>query len=326
MKNKVQLIAYADRFGGSTLADLHALLTGPLTGVFGGVHVLPFFLPIDGADAGFDPIDHMAVDPRLGKWDDVSALARDFDVMGDVIVNHMSTQSPQFQDYNSHGDASRYRDLFLKAEDVFPEGPQPADLAAIYRPRPGPPFTDLRLSSGRHHQFWTTFTPQQVDINVETAEGAAYLGEILARFRASGIAAIRLDAVGYAIKRAGTSCFLIPETITFLTALIANARHMGFEVLVEIHAHYLRQIEIARLADRVYDFALPPLLLHAFAFKRAKYLHEWIAIRPENAVTVLDTHDGIGIIDIGADADHSGLVPPSDLRELVEIIHQRSRD
>ena len=75
MKNRVQLIAYVNRLGG-TFAGLRELLAGPLSGLFGGVHLLPFFERIDGADAGFDPIDHTRVDARLGTWDDVAALAR----------------------------------------------------------------------------------------------------------------------------------------------------------------------------------------------------------------------------------------------------------
>ena len=86
MRSKVELIAYADRFGGD-LAGLHALLNGSLQGLFGGVHLLPFYRPFDGADAGFDPEDHTEVDARLGSWADVSALSADYDVMADMIVN-----------------------------------------------------------------------------------------------------------------------------------------------------------------------------------------------------------------------------------------------
>jgi sucrose phosphorylase len=100
------------------------------------------------------------------------------------------------------------------------------------------------------------------------------------------------------------------------------------EVLVEIHSYYRKQIEIAARVDWVYDFALPPLLLHALEFKTALRLKEWIRIRPNNALTVLDTHDGIGIVDIGADpADRSGrpgLVPEAELDALVEAIHRNS--
>src|SRR4029079_19004789 len=83
MKNQVQLITYVDRLAG-TLPDLQELLLrGPLRGLFGAVHLLPFFHPIDGADAGFDPIDHTAVDSRLGNWKDVRALGTGIDIMAD---------------------------------------------------------------------------------------------------------------------------------------------------------------------------------------------------------------------------------------------------
>ena len=55
-------------------------------------------------------------------------------------------------------------------------------------------------------------------------------------------------------------------------------------------------------------------------------LARWLAISPRNAVTVLDTHDGIGVIDVGADAGgNPGLLEPSQIDRLVETIHERSR-
>jgi sucrose phosphorylase len=139
---------------------------------------------------------------------------------------------------------------------------------------------------------------------------------------------IRLDAVGYAIKKPGTSCFMLPETFEFIDEFAARARQLGLEVLVEIHSYYRHQIEIAKRVDWVYDFALPALVLHAIFFGTACPLNRWIRLRPTNALTVLDTHDGIGIIDIGSDANNRiecpGLVPDEDLDLLVEQIHQRS--
>ena len=328
MRNQVQLIAYVDRCGG-TFAGLQQLLTGPLAGLFGGIHVLPFFHPIDGSDAGFDPIDHTQVDARLGDWQSVKSLASEMDVMADVIVNHISSQSPQFLDYSARGADSPYEGMFLTREAVFPQGASEQDLKQIYRPRPGLPFTEVFLQNGERRVLWTTFTPQQIDIDVRHPQGEAYLGRILQCLAENDIRMVRLDAVGYAIKTPGTSSFMTPRTFEFIDAFASRARALGIEVLVEVHSYYRKQIEIAQRVDWVYDFALPPLLLHAFAAGTAQRLKEWVAVRPRNAVTVLDTHDGIGVVDIGADpadrAGRPGLVPPAEIDQLVESIHHNSR-
>ena len=325
MKNQVQLITYVDRLAGGGLRDLDSLLTGRLAGVFGGVHLLPFFDPIDGADAGFDPNDHTQVDARLGTWDDIRNLGTSVELVADLIVNHVSSRSPQFEDFSLHGSRSRYAGMFLTYDRVFPHGATEADLTAIYRPRPALPFTMTTLASGEKRLLWTTFTPQQVDIDVRDPIADAYLDSILRRFSTAGIRMIRLDAVGYAIKKAGTSSFMIPETFAFIAELTDKARTLGMEVLVEIHSHYLKQIEIAKQVDWVYDFALPPLVLHALYANDVAPLARWLAISPRNAVTVLDTHDGIGVIDVGADASGTpGLLAPEAIDRLVEGIHARS--
>jgi sucrose phosphorylase len=326
MRNAVQLICYVDRLGG-TLRGLRKLLAGPLEGLFGGAHLLPFFPPIDGADAGFDPIDHTQVDERLGSWDDVKALAEDLELMADVIVNHISSRSPQFLDYSARAAKSSYAGLFLTFDSVFPQGASEQQLLAIYRPRPGLPFTTMTLLDGTRRILWTTFTSEQVDIDVAHPEGRRYLDTILATLAANGVRLIRLDAVGYAVKRAGTSCFMMPETFEFIRELCARARALGLQVVVEIHSHHQLQIDIARQVDWVYDFALPPLLLHAFFAGTAVHLKHWIDIRPVNALTVLDTHDGIGVIDVGAEGGkdgRAGLIPESGIEGLVQRIHENS--
>jgi len=318
MKNQVQLIAYVDRLSGGGLRDLQALLEGPLAGLFGGIHLLPFFWPIDGADAGFDPIDHTKVDPQLGSWDDVRTLAKRTELMADLIVNHISTRSPQFTDFQKRGQASAFAFMFLTFARVFPNGAKEAELLKLYRPRPGLPFTKIRLDDGSEQLLWTTFTSDQIDIDVCSAQGKRYLDQILNQFRAVGIRSIRLDAAGYAIKKAGTSCFMISETFDFIGKISERARSLGIEVLVEIHSHYLEQIEIAKRVDRVYDFALPPLVLHTLYTRNGHALKRWLEMSPRNAVTVLDTHDGIGVRDV------AGLLPPTDIERLVEVIHERS--
>ena len=325
-RNAVQLITYADRLAGD-IDGLTALMAStPWSGAFGGVHVLPFFTPYDGADAGFDPTDHTSVDPRLGTWGSIGALARQGDVMVDIIVNHVSSSAAPFLDWCAKGDESPYAGMFLTMSSVFPGGATEAELATVYRPRPGLPFSPYRVC-GKQRYVWTTFTPQQIDIDVSHPAARSYLDAILEAVAQAGVTMVRLDAVGYAIKTAGTTCFMTDATFEFIAEFTAKARAKGVEVLVEVHSYFERQIAIGAAADRVYDFALPPLVLHALGTGDGAPLARWMDIRPLNAMTVLDTHDGIGVIDVGADQtamDRPGLLTPTQLDALVKQIHENS--
>lgn len=322
MRNGVQLITYADRFGGGDLSTVQELLTGPLDGVFTGVHLLPFYRPFDRADAGFDPIDHKSVDPRLGNWESIRSIARTHDVVADLIVNHMSDESPEFVDFRTRGDSSEHAGMFLEFRTVFPEGATEDELLAIYRPRPGLPFTRFTLGDRSKRLMWTTFTSHQVDLDVGHPAARGYLYEILERLSRAGTALIRLDAIGYVIKQAGTSCFMTPATFEFIHELAEGVRARGMEALLEIHSHYSDQLRVAEAVDRVYDFALPPLILHSLRAGSASALRRWLGMSPRNAVTVLDTHDGIGVIDVGPSGERPGLLSSQEIDDLVEGIHQ----
>jgi sucrose phosphorylase len=317
-----QLIAYADRLGGS-LPALTDLLRGPLAGAFGGVHVLPFYVPFDGADAGFDPVDHGAVDPRLGRWEHIAEIARTHTVMADVIVNHISVHSAQVRDVIAHGRRSPWAPMVLTYDAVFPDGASETDLAAIYRPRPGLPFTKMGLG-GEPRLLWTTFTPQQIDLNVRHELGRDYLTGLVDRLTGHGVGMLRLDAAGYVGKSAGTDCFLTEDSLAFLRVLRAHAHERGASVLLEIHGHWQQQLEIATEADWVYDFALPPLVLHALLARDLDPLARWLAVRPRNVVSVLDTHDGIGVVDVGTNdlrPGAPGLLSDAQIDALVEQVH-----
>jgi sucrose phosphorylase len=321
-RNEPQLITYVDRLAGD-LKGLDRVLRNQLRGAFGGVHLLPFFYPVDGADAGFDPIDHTQVDPRLGDWSDVGGIGAGFDLMADLIVNHVSSRSPQFLDWEARGDASPCAGMFLTFDAVYPDGASDDELAGIYRPRPGLPFTTRRIA-GVDRQVWTTFTADQIDIDVDHPAAWAYLLSVLDRFGEAGVDVVRLDAVGYAVKKPGTSSFMIPETFAFIERLGGESHQRGMRMLVEIHSHYRTQIAIASKVDLVYDFALPPLVLHALHTADAAPLEHWLAIRPSNCVTVLDTHDGIGVVDVAPQGELPGLLEPAAVDQLVESIHDAS--
>ncbi|HSJ55893.1 MAG TPA: alpha-amylase family glycosyl hydrolase, partial [Anaerolineae bacterium] len=209
-KNQVQLITYADSLGGD-LRALHGVLRGPLAGLFGGVHILPFF-PSSG-DRGFSPIVYDRVDPAFGDWDDVRRIAAEYDVVTDVMVNHISRHSPPFLDFLKKGRRSEHAELFLRPDKVWPGGEvPPEELARIYLRKPEHPFSDVPIEeTGGSERVWTTFAWQsgwhQVDLDVNSEATRVYLRDTLRFLAEQGIRVVRLDAVGYVTKRAGTSCF-----------------------------------------------------------------------------------------------------------------------
>ncbi|MDQ0727936.1 alpha-amylase family glycosyl hydrolase [Microbacterium sp. W4I20] len=315
----VSLLTYADRLAGD-LPGLEVLLADELS-AFTGVHVLPFYTPFDGDDTGFDPTDHTAVDPRLGSWGDVARLGAAREVTADLIVNHVSSGSAEFRDWLAHGSASAHDGMFLTFDRVFPQGASEADITRFYRPRPGLPFTPYRAADGTRRLVWTTFMPSQVDIDITHPRGLGYLERLTDTLAAGGVRTVRLDAVGYAVKTPGSDSFMTPQTLEFVAQAAELIRSRGMRVLVEVHAHYSQQLAIAPLVDLVYDFALSPLLLHAFATGRVDRLASWLEIRPRNAITVLDTHDGIGVIDAGPSGDLPGLLSHDDMAEIFRHAH-----
>jgi sucrose phosphorylase len=244
--------------------------------------------------------------------------------MADLIVNHMSAQSKEFKDVLENGKESPYWDLFLTKDKVFPNGLSATQKEKIYRPRPGSCFTNFSLPNNESADFWTTFTDNQIDIDITSELGKDYLLRILKTFSENNIKSIRLDAAGYALKKAGTSCFMLDETFEFIDELSSIANKLGIETLVEIHSYYQTQIEIAKRVDRVYDFALPPLVLHSIFSQNFTALAKWLHISPRNCITVLDTHDGIGIIDVGPMNGKAGLLDDVEIDNLVETIHINS--
>ena len=168
---------------------------------------------------------------------------------------------------------------------------------------------------------------RQVDLDVRTPQFWDYLTGIIDTLTGHGVSMLRLDAVGYTGKQAGTDCFMTPQSSALVERISRYARERGAEVLLEVHGHHELQVEIARTVDHVYDFALPPLLLHALVQGDPAPLVRWLGIRPRNAINVLDTHDGIGIIDVGpSDAvpPRPGLLEDDQIDALVTAIHANS--
>lgn len=298
MRLRPQLITYPDSLGGN-LSTLRRLLDGRLGGLFAGVHILPPF-PSSG-DRGFAPITYERIDAAFGSWADIQRIGRDLDVALDLIVNHVSRRSPEFADFERRGRASPHADLFLTLDKLWPGGePRPVDVDLVHRRRPVPWSTFRIAATGEVERVWTTFgrddPSEQIDLDVRSTAARDLLAAQLERFARHGVRLVRLDAVGYVGKRAGTSCFMVePEVGDFLVWARSAAEPLGLELLTEVHAPRPLQHRLATTGCWVYDFVLPGLVLHAFRSGDAARLAEHLATSPDRQVTTLDSHDGIPV-------------------------------
>jgi sucrose phosphorylase len=301
VKNKIQLITYPDSLGGS-LVSLNDLLTGSMSGIFeGGVHILPPF-PSTG-DRGFAPITYRQIEPRFGSWEDIKTIGEHHAVMVDIMVNHISRYSSYFQDFLQHGRQSQYADMFITLDKVWPDGSPPEeDVSIIFKRKPEHPFLDVEIeTTGETERIWASFGPradhsEQIDLDVHSPLTRQFFTDLFQFLKEQNIHMIRLDAIGYVIKKAGTSCFMVePEIYQFMEWIEGTARDAGIELLPEVHAHYATQFRLAEQGYRVYDFVLPMLILHTLETRDAEKLVSHLHRCPRKQISMLDCHDGIPV-------------------------------
>ena len=296
VENKIMLITYSDTMG-ENLSALNDVLARYFDGVFGGVHVLPFF-PSSG-DRGFAVIHYDIVDPVFGTWEDIDRLGERYYLMADFMLNHVSIRCAEFQDYLQKGDNSPYKDMFIDWNKFWPNGePTEAELDVMYRRKEKGPFFSFTRVDGKTVNLWNTFFQEQVDIDPYSAATQDYYRRNLGLL-AKHVPLIRFDAFAYASKKPGTSCFFVePEIWDVLETGMQPLRESGTEMLPEIHENYTIQLKMAEKGYWVYDFALPMLLLHGLMSGRTDRLIHWLNICPRKQFTTLDTHDGIGVVDV----------------------------
>jgi sucrose phosphorylase len=322
VRNQVHLITYPDSLGG-TLATLNDLLGTRFRGLFpGGVHILPPF-PSSG-DRGFAPLTYDEIEPAFGTWDDVRRVSERAPVMLDLMVNHMSRQSAAVQDFLAKGRHSAYSDLFLTPDKVWRGGtPPPAELRKLFLRRESP-FSRYRLGdTGEEVQLWTTFGKQdpseQVDLDWRSPAYRRFVTDALDALRSRGIGLLRLDAVGYVVKKAGTSCFFVePEIWEYLAWLRGLADARGIEILPEVHAQPGIQESLSARGYWIYDFVLPYRILEALVIGDPTALRQHLAGRPARQFTLLDCHDGIPV-----KPDLDGLYDAARVRRVTDVCRER---
>ena len=322
VKNQVQLITYPDSLGGN-LKVLNDVLHKHFYDIFrGGIHILPPF-PSSG-DRGFAPLTYLEIEPSFGTWADIRQIGEHFDVLLDLMVNHISRQSEFFQDFLKNGRESKYADLFITLDKIWPDGkPNPDDIEKMFLRRVVPYSTYMIERTGKQETVWTTFgkedPSEQIDMDMNSPIAKQLLHDFLVNFSKNKVKIVRLDAVGYVIKKLGTSCFWVePQVYEFINWATDLANSLGIELLPEVHAHFATQYKLSANGNWIYDFILPYSVLDTLINKSSLRLREYLKVRPHKQFTMLDCHDGVPV-----KPDMDDLVTSDEARKLVDVCLER---
>lgn len=292
------LIAYGDMLadpgsGVTPLARLGNFLERRVPGLFSYVHILPFF-PYS-SDDGFSVMDYRVVDPALGSWDDVTRLGAGRSLAFDLVLNHASAKSAWFAGFLAGKEP--WRRFFITR-------PVDYDSGTVLRPRTHPLITPVRLDDGSTVGVWTTFSADQVDLNFAEPVVLSEFVDILLEYAVRGAGLVRLDAIAYLWKRDGTSCAHLQETHAAVKLLRAVVDHLGVDLVILTETNVPHEENMSYFGDgdeahMVYNFSLPPLVLHAFVTGDVSCLSDWArALKVPDGGTMLNflaSHDGVGV-------------------------------
>ncbi|MEP1496886.1 alpha-amylase family glycosyl hydrolase, partial [Pseudophaeobacter sp.] len=272
---------------------MHDFLLRRMKGLVNGVHILPFF-PFT-SDDGFAVSDFRAVNPQLGDWPDINRISEDFHLMSDLVLNHVSSQGAWF---------NSYRQGQPPFDGFFFEASPKDDLSSVVRPRTTPLLQEVETVDGPRH-VWCTFSHDQIDLDFRNPEVLLEFLRIIRLHVDNGVRIIRLDAVAFLWKEVGTSSIHLPQThaIVQLMRLLCDYAVETIILLTETNvpkAENLSYFGNRNEAHAIYNFPLPPLILHAVMSGSAQYLRRWQSGMPPAQLgcaylNFTASHDGIGM-------------------------------
>ena len=308
------LITYGNSLedGEAPLQVLHRFLKTRLQKSVSSVHILPFF-PYS-SDDGFAVIDYNQVDPELGNWEHIEAIASDYRLMSDLVVNHCSSESEWFRNYREGRDPGR---------DYFIEASPEEDLSEVVRPRNSPLLTEVDTVDGKRH-VWCTFSPDQVDVNFGNPEMLKEFVRIIRNYLDHGVNIFRMDAVAFLWKKLGTPCIHLQETHEIIKLFRTLIEHHTPNAIIITETNVPNRENLtyfgnANEAHLIYNFSLPPLLIYTLVTGDCRHLKTWMMSMPPSRygttyLNFIASHDGIGLRPL------DGLVEDDERQKLVDLI------
>ena len=314
----IVLITYSDSIkkkGEKTLQTLHRFIVKNLKKCISCVHILPFF-PYS-SDDGFSVIDYKKVDPALGDWKEIHELGHDTDLMFDLVVNHISQHSQWFQNFKKG--IKPGKSFFIT------ENPD-TDLSDVVRPRTSPLLTAVETNEGIKH-VWTTFSADQIDLDFSHPDLFIEMLDVLFFYIANGARIIRMDAIAFLWKEVGTSCLHLPQTHEMVKLFRDVAEYVDPRTIILTETNVPNKENLSYFGDNdethmVYQFSLPPLLLHALYTGNSAYLMKWATTIPDlppgnTFFNFTASHDGIGVRPL------EGLLPRKEFDMILDAMQQQ---
>jgi len=314
-ESDVTLITYADSIleeDEIPLASLHHFLDSYVKGHLNSIHILPFFPYC--SDDGFAVMDYYKVNESVGDWSHIQAIASDYRLMADLVINHCSSNSEWFKNFIK-GEG--------KGHDFFYTAPADASIEQVVRPRTSPLLRETETKKGIQH-VWCTFSHDQVDVDFRNTLVLKEFVQIIRHYLDQGVRIFRLDAVAFLWKKLATSCLNLPEThevVRLLRTLIEHAQPDAI-IITETNIPNRENLSYfgnANEAHSIYNFSLPPLLLNTLVTGNCRYLKQWLMSMPpaQTGTTYFNfiaSHDGIGL------RPAEGLLNESEIASLISTM------
>jgi sucrose phosphorylase len=312
----VILITYGDqvtKHHEPSLEILYGFLNRHLEGVVNSVHILPFYP--SSSDGGFSVVNYSRVDPRMGSWREIDAISGKYRLMVDGVINHVSQFSDWFKAYLA-GD-TYFKDFFIEVEPC-------SELGMVVRPRTSPLSSEFTDNDGRIHNIWTTFSKDQVDLNYKNHRVLRNVLDALLYYVEKGATLIRLDAIAFVWKELGTECVHLPQTHELIQLMREVIHEVAPEVIIITETNVPHHENVSYFgsgddeAQMVYNFALPPLLIHSIHKEETTAFTRWAQSLelPSDKVCFFNftaSHDGIGLRAV------KGILSDDEIQELVDL-------
>jgi len=313
----VILITYADQIVTADeppLQTLERFLQKYLKEIINTVHILPFY-PYS-SDDGFSVIDYKDVSPRMGSWDDIERLSKNFRLMFDGVINHISQYSYWFKAYLQND--PNFKEFFI---EVNPK----VDLSKVVRPRALPLIHEYKDKDDKSRYIWTTFSKDQVDLNYANYKVMVAVLDVLLFYVQNGAKLIRLDAIAFLWKEIGSSCIHLPQTHEAIQLMRDVIHKIAPEVIIITETNVPHKENISYFgsgddeAQMVYNFALPPLAAHTLLSSDTSKLKSWVdsLVLPSDKVCFFNfiaSHDGCGLRPV------SDILEPKEIKRVIDFV------